>query len=1419
MAANSVTVDSGVQLSADQIELVAQQSIDLKSGATLSSTSGKNGTTLKTLPAMQTLALTDAGGNALPQAALLAVSDTNLPVVGRAPADGTAGATITLETGSTLSSGGALSLDAPGAVTLGGDIRGKGASWSLGSDSIAFVGSGTSTDTLNIGSRVLAELQQAGAVRLASGGAIDLLAPVSLGAASAGSAPTLKSLTLIGSSLNNTGNADSTFGAAELTLGGIGVGSASQGSVGGGTLSLVANDLVIGPGSLTVNGFARTVAQVGGAIETQGSGGLNVGGDLTLNAVELTSAPDASDPLGSTIKATGALTIGAPTALAAGTKLPTLVGGNLTLSANRIEDAGAIVVPSGLVTLDATGGDLHLTGTASIDASGRTVQVVNQSAASPGGAITLLAGGNVTLDGGSKISVAGAGAAPAGRLSIAGAGTVDVSSTLAGSANGNAGGSFTLNAGQSVNGLTALASKLSLGGFNNAIDLRVHSGDLDLAGTGTLTANSITLTADTGGIDIAGVLSAPSASRRGLIDLSAGTGVTLEAGAALHADGAGSAGRGGEIDINSTCPTCTITLRPGSVISTTGAAQMGQLVLRAPALGTSDAVGINVGTQGLGADVSRVGQVVIEPVTVFHETSSSINAGLSSDVNTAAGILSSTGSSIASRLTAGGTPVSVQAGVEIQSDDSLTLPSLDLSGFSQQGQVIDLTVRSAGSITINGTISDGVVADQVNRTGLPSLLNCVPGPCASGSLSFVAGADLGGANPLSTLAASSANLTLGSTRGPNNKIIPAVVRTGTGNLDLVAAGDVVFDSGAAAYTAGTAAAAAFVPSGGTTRLVNFGTGGGNVRIAAGADVVGSPVSGDGGNFSVTGWQVRQGNASTPAQYGIDLSAFDWNAGALGGGDVQVVAGGGIQNLSAAAADSLVAAANSPSGKATLVGAGGGVTLTAGGDIGSAQIFVADGTGTLTMGGGLTAIRSGSEGDPIGSSFALGNSQIAVWARQSVQVDAIYNPTYVPQAVRGVSNGSYFTYGPDSGLSLASTAGDVTLELVANKAFMGTLVGPNLISTGNAGSHFSYLPASLSIQALQQDIDLNLAGLGGVMYPSSTGQLALFAGQDINSAGAAFTMTDNLASSVPTPGSPGVNPVTGPGAIGELAKFQGNIHANDPTPALIAAGRDIVNFGLTVPKAGEVVAGRDIMDLAYQGQNLSPGDTTLISAGRDLTYTGTYGGIQVGGQGSLDVLSGRNINLGVADGITTNGNLKNVQLPSAAGADLNLMVGYGTQGADYAGFLQKIVVPSKTYQGELVSYAESLTGQSGLTLPQAEKAFAGFTTAQQSAFADKIFFNELLLSGRAANSGTGVGFAQGYAAIGALFPNGNGQDANTVNPYSGNLNLTSSQIYTLSGGQHRDSGPRRQDRRGPRESAVQLDRQESLPAGNRGRRHR
>ena len=1469
VAANNIVVDSGVNLTADQILLVAQQTIDVSSGASLSSTSGKAGTVLSTLPSVETTTLTGTGASpqVLPQAALLAVSDLGLPVVTRS-GPVTDGATIVLAANSTLNSGGALAVDAPGSITLAGALNGKGASWSLSSDGVAFVGSGAppaaDTDTLNILPAVTAELQKAGAVAIASQGNIDLFTPLLLGATGAFAPPTLKSLTLSATAIDNQSGGNSVLGASTLTLAQNDTAVPVVPTAGTGSLTLVANTLnleattQIAAGTtstpvatpLAINGFANTLIQVAGAVQSPASvynyassslansmstgpvtstswdtGGLSVGGDLTINAAQLNPGAGSQNSIGST----GILTLG-KAAAAKGTAPTTLVGGALALSGTSILDNGVIAAPAGVVSLSAAAGNITLGANASINVAGVPLQAVDQSAPAPGGMVYLSATGNISTAPGSRIDVSGscvgcgsahAEAAPAGSIDIASGGTATLSGVLSGEGKGGVGGSFTLDAGTLAGGLTPLAAVLGGGGFTDAIDVRAASGDLTLNAGSAISANSITLTADAGNVDIEGTLTATSAAQRGLIDLSAGANVMLRG--ALHADGLnsdgiGNDGLGGEIDINATCPSCAILLQPGSVITAQGVAQvdgvvqMGQLVLRAPALTGTNDVAINPGSQGIGADVSRVGQVIIEPVMVFQEPqgSTDITSDLNNDVSTVSGYLTNATTPILTRLNTGKTPVSVQGGVEIQDPnpgDTLTIVGpgeslVDLSTYSdpayygsgQAAQVIDVSVRAAGSINIGGTLSDGFVADP--NTGLLSLSNT-----PSASFSIVAGADLTSANPLSVLRNSAASLTLATSStmgdGTPDGAGPAVIRTGTGNISLAAAGNVNLQDATSVYTGGAMPANVISTveiddAINSPLLMSFGANGGNITVVAGGSVIGSPVGEkfpnfDSGNYSVTGWQLRQGDTDFPAQYGINYPGFDWNIGALAGGDVSIRAVSNVTNVSAAAADSLVSAADTSDGNTVLYGAGGGLTITAGGDIGSAQVFVADGVGTLTAGGGLTAVRTAPQAasrPPIGSSIAMDDSQVNVWARNSVQVDAMYNPTFISQAEGGADdvNGLYFTYGPASSVSLSSTAGPVTVAFNLATGIQ-TLLGSKVISSQDtAGSQaLQIIPPNVSVDALQNSIDIQGQGY---LFPSSTGQLTLFAAQDIQATGSSLIMTDTPLGAIPTAAAPQVELSVAPGTIAGLLPFQGAIHIGDPNPALITAGQDIVDLELSLPKAANIVAGRDILNLHYTGQNTSASDITLISAGRDLLDDGSVSaGIQVGGQGSLDVLAGRNLNLGTENGIITTGSLLNANLPSSQGADVTLMVGYGSQGADLTGFLNTIVAaPTATaYQTELASYVDELTGSSGLTFVEAEPIFEHtLSTAQQSAFIDSVFFNELLLSGRAANSGSGVGFAEGYAAIDALFPDSRGATS-AASHYAGDLTLTSSQIYTDAGG--------------------------------------
>ena len=152
---------------------------------------------------------------------------------------------------------------------------------------------------------------------------------------------------------------------------------------------------------------------------------------------------------------------------------------------------------------------------------------------------------------------------------------------------------------------------------------------------------------------------------------------------------------------------------------------------------------------------------------------------------------------------------------------------------------------------------------------------------------------------------------------------------------------------------------------------------------------------------------------------------------------------------------------------------------------------------------------------------------------------------------------------------------------------------------------------------------------------------------------------------------------------------GGLHLDDSQPLrMYAADGNIEGIELFSPKEARVIAGNDMGDVAFYIQNLSASDLSVVSAGRDLTlYNGNSesrisanadiasnpavqltplaGDIQISGPGSLEVLAGRNLDLGLGNGnpdgtgvgITSIGNNRNPYL-GFDGAGITVGAGIG-----------------------------------------------------------------------------------------------------------------------------------------------------------------
>ncbi len=281
---------------------------------------------------------------------------------------------------------------------------------------------------------------------------------------------------------------------------------------------------------------------------------------------------------------------------------------------------------------------------------------------------------------------------------------------------------------------------------------------------------------------------------------------------------------------------------------------------------------------------------------------------------------------------------------------------------------------------------------------------------------------------------------------------------------------------------------------------------------------------------------------------------------------------------------------------------------------------------------------------------------------------------------------------------------------------------------------------------------------------------------------------------------------------------GLLHAQDTTPAyLYAAGGDISGMTLYTGKFTDVLASQDITDDAFYLQNVSSSDISVVAAGRDIipydpnsplrldaqepgnelldasqitdsvpgTGSPTAGDIQINGPGTLEVLAGRNLTLGVgsndpdgtAVGITSIGNARDPYLPFQ-GAELVVAAGLGGV-AD--GLNDSAVDISKFIDGVLIGggasgyFADLAATDPSLDVTSVDQLLK-LSEGEQAIAALDLFYIVLRDAGRAhdliGNPDFGV-YTAGMAAIKDLLPSfGSGV---------GDIDVTSKEITTTQGG--------------------------------------
>ena len=261
-----------------------------------------------------------------------------------------------------------------------------------------------------------------------------------------------------------------------------------------------------------------------------------------------------------------------------------------------------------------------------------------------------------------------------------------------------------------------------------------------------------------------------------------------------------------------------------------------------------------------------------------------------------------------------------------------------------------------------------------------------------------------------------------------------------------------------------------------------------------------------------------------------------------------------------------------------------------------------------------------------------------------------------------------------------------------------------------------------------------------------------------------------------------------GAFGVLQTKQalhagGILHANDLDPVHVYAGTgDVSGLTLFSAKEARVVAGQDITDIALYIQNANDKSLSVVASGRDIIaydansvlrsaarLTGNLissadttltGDIQISGPGALEVLAGRNLDLGIGGnnsdgtgvGITSIGNGRNPALPFegasiVAGAGLGASFDLGSTALDFDAFIAQSI---KGANG--ARYLADYAAASGSSVSSIS-AFNALTPEEQKRVALEIFFIVLRDAGRDHNLAGSPGFGNytaGITAVSTLF---------------------------------------------------------------------
>ncbi|ATQ44595.1 filamentous haemagglutinin family protein [Caulobacter mirabilis] len=680
---------------------------------------------------------------------------------------------VILESGARLEAADAVAVNATHNTTLAPGAILKAGVVEAAAGRISFGDAPAAENGLVLTNSAFAALASAQTLRLRSFSTFDIHGGVTLA--------TGNNLVLDGGGFVNVdGQSSSTFKAKTLVLSNTNAPGWTPVGAGGG-LSLAADNVTFAKGQVGL-GFTNVSVDAKGRVLFTDVGKLTLPGRLSITATEVGAASGASHG----VVAAGDVTLvsqAAPATLAA---LET-AGATLDLKGRSVSIDLPVKLSSGVFRATATTGDVTVGDRARIDVSGSAIKFYEVTEYLGAGGIGLTSeSGDVRLASGAVLDLSGGPTGDAGDLVIsAGRGVAVLDGTLKAQPGVRGkGGRFTLQT-STLTDFGALNGKLNASGFSRSRRFAVVAGDVNL--TGETRVDDFELSTGAGSIVIDGAAKViTTRDKGGKIVIASGGDLIVRDGALLDASAKGTGDqRGG-----------TISLQVGD----NGALDVGQATLRVTGLGKGEAGEVRLRARQIGGDVAvdRYGAIVQGGATVLEAYKVTdlgagdhvIDTGLQGQVIAQAAAFMADANIAAIRTRLGqndGSAFRITPGVEIRSGGDLTLVNdWNLASARFGGQPGTLTLRAGGDLALNANLSDGFLSARPlpakpmtdpTRTATP-LTND-----ASWTYNLVAGADFSQTNVLATRS---------SATGEGDILINALVRTGTGDINVAASGDLTY---------------------------------------------------------------------------------------------------------------------------------------------------------------------------------------------------------------------------------------------------------------------------------------------------------------------------------------------------------------------------------------------------------------------------------------------------------------------------------------------------------------------------------------------------------------------------------------------------------------------------------------------------